>query len=374
MFRFILFLSAFCGLESRNLVAGQQDDSIVQFHGSGTSNPDRCYWHVIETMSAQTKVPSWITYRSTSSGPGQTEFMGNVTHPFTHFASSDYPLPGDLYQTLKDAGKEMIHLPVLMGAIGIFHSVPLQQQDALQTSDLNLTSCLVARIYQGEITDWTHPDIVEINPNLNLPVQLNNYGKPKEDQHFPIKVVHRDAGSSSTYAITAYLHKSCPDHWGEHLVGNSVDWPMAGSDSFLPTQGTSAMISTILETPGAIGYADSGLAMDQGLQEVALKMEQVSMKDGFYLTSKNALNKGGVSATLEAEGAMIPTSGDADWSGVDLINQVEVRFDRRQSSRGSIKCLFFCYRHHKSDFSCFHLFVDFFVTSTRATSMPGPWS
>ncbi len=319
----LLLFSALC-----TFAVCQSDESIVQFHGSGTSNPDRCYWHVIEALSSQTKLPSWITYRSTSSGPGQEEFMGNITHPFTHFASSDYPLPGELYETLKDAGKEMIHLPVLMGAIGIFHSVPLKHQDALETTDLNLTSCLVARIYQGEITDWTHPDIVEINPYLDLPVQLNNYGKPKEEQSFPITVAHRGMGSSSTYALTTYLHKSCPDHWGANLVGNSIDWPMAEGDNLLATQGTSAMISAIATTPGTIGYSDSGLALDQGLQEVALKMEQVAMKDGFYLTSKNALNKDGVSATLDAEGAMIPTTGDADWSGVDLINRVEVRLIR----------------------------------------------
>jgi ABC-type phosphate transport system substrate-binding protein len=132
------------------------------------------------------KLPNWTTYRSTSSGPGQAEFMGNITHPFIHFASSDYPLPKEKYDVLKNAGKEIIHLPVLTGAIGIFHSVPLlKHEDQHVALDLNLTSCLVARIYKGEIEDWNHPDIVAINPNFDLPVQLNNYGKPKGDQSFP---------------------------------------------------------------------------------------------------------------------------------------------------------------------------------------------
>jgi len=273
---------------------------------------------------SQTKIPTWMTYRSTSSGPGQEEFMGNITHPFTHFASSDYPLPKQLYNSLHSAGKEMIHLPVLVGAIGVFHSVPLKQPNGpLEMIDLNLTSCLVARIYQGDITDWNHPEIVEINPNMDLPVALNNYGKPKEDQSFPIHVVHRDTGSSSAYALTAYLHKSCPEHWDAHLVGNTVDWPLTGDERYISAQGTSTMIAAILDTPGAIGFADAGLALDQGVSEVALKMEQVTINGGFFLTTNNALKKNGVSATLDAQGANIPTSGDADWSGVDLINQVE---------------------------------------------------
>jgi len=316
---------------------GKYDSSVtVQFHGSGTTNPDRCYWHILESIMSQTKIPSWLTYRSTSSGPGQEEFMGNITHPFTHFASSDYPLPKLLYESLRNAGKEMIHLPVMVSAIGVFHSVPLKHPNApLDVIDLNLTSCLVARIYQGDIVDWNHPEIVEVNPNLDLPVAVNNYGKPKEEQIFPIQVVHRDMGSSSTYALTAYLHKSCPEHWGEQLVGNTIDWPLTGDDRFILAQGTSTMIASILGTPGAIGFADAGLAFDQGVAEAALKMDQVSIKGGFYLTTRDALKKNGVSATLDANGTNIPTRGDADWSGVDLINQVEVRSSTTIASRDS---------------------------------------
>lgn len=265
--------------------------------------------------------------------------MGNITHPFTHFASADYPLPKEQFDQLSNAGQGMIHLPVLMGAVGIFHSVPLQKHDPLkEPANLNLTSCLVARIYKGEITDWTHPEITAINPAFDLPLQLNNYGKPKEDQSFPIKVAHRTSGSSSTYALTAYLHKSCPEHWDAELVGSTVTWPLEGMDSFLSAEGTSSMLANIEQEPGTIGYADSGLAFDEGLAEVALKMDQVSMKTDFFLTSKNALNKDGVSATLAAEGASIPTRGDVDWSGVDLINQVEVRLPtRRRTGHGIIR-------------------------------------
>ena len=90
------------------------------------------------------------------------------------------------------------------------------------------------------------------------------------------------------------------------------------------------MISTIQGEPGAIGYADAGFALDEGSLEVALKMDHTSLKEDFFLTSENSLNKDGILATLSSEGASIPDAGDKDWSGVDLINQTKVSIHHRQ--------------------------------------------
>jgi len=296
-----------------------QWDETIQFHGSGSSVGSRCFWHILETMSEQTKVPIRATYRSTGSGTGEVEFMGNITYPFNDFGSADYPLAKEKYNELQAAGEEMIHLPVIMGAMAVFHSVPTNSRE-----DLNLTSCLVARIYKGDIVDWTDPDIIALNPSMNLPVQYDFYGKPKEDQSYPINVVHRTDASGSTLTFTSYLHKTCPEHWGEDLVESQIEWPTTGSDFLYSAQGTSEILTIIQGTPGTIGYADAGAALDKGLDEVALKVDQTSLKEDFFLTSRNALSKDGIAAALEAEAAKIPDKGDADWSEVDLINQIQV--------------------------------------------------
>ena len=273
---------------------------------------------------SQTKIPTRMTYRAISSGPGIEDFIGNITHPFSDFGSSEYPLSSEQYNELKNASEEVVHLPVLMSAIGVFHSIPLQQanndRSLLRTTHMNLTSCLVARIFQGEIEDWTHPDIVELNPYMNLPEQLDEDGKPKSS--FPIKVLHRNSGSSSTLAFTSYLHKVCPEHWNAELVGNDIVWPLEGSDRLLSAEGTSGMIDTIKNVTGAIGYADSGAAVEEGLQEVALRIENSTLKEPFFLTSENAVSKDGVAAALE--GIQWPSSGTDDWSGVDTIDQGKV--------------------------------------------------
>jgi ABC-type phosphate transport system substrate-binding protein len=137
------------------VVLGQQDaelSSIIQIHGSGSSATRRCFWHVMETLGGQTKIPSRGTYRSIGSGEGVTEFMGNITHPQIDFGSADYPLPKENFDALTNAGVEIVHLPVVMGAVAVFHSLPLVKDSA--ATHLNLTSCLVARMYKGEITDW----------------------------------------------------------------------------------------------------------------------------------------------------------------------------------------------------------------------------
>ena len=136
------------------VVLAQEDggSSVIQFHGSGSSASRRCFWHVMEQLAGQTKLVTRGTYRSTGSGTGAKEFIGNITYPYNDFGSADYPLPKEDYDNLTSASIEMVHLPVVMGAVAVFHSIPVVKDIA--GTDFNLTSCLVARIYQGEIEDW----------------------------------------------------------------------------------------------------------------------------------------------------------------------------------------------------------------------------
>ena len=120
-------------------VIPRHTNANVGIHGSGTSNPSHCIWHIMEQIQSQVKNPVRLTYRSTSTGPGITEFLGNLTMPYTDFASGDIPLSADQYEALQDSGVEFIHLPIVMGAIGMFHSAPVKRGH-----DLNLTSCTLA--------------------------------------------------------------------------------------------------------------------------------------------------------------------------------------------------------------------------------------
>jgi len=318
---FTLLLTLLLCFDSRDIVHGTNGRSI-QIHGSGSSVLSRCTWHVMELLTSRAKIPIRATYRSVGSGTGQTELVGNTTHPYSDFSASDVPLTKERYELVTAKGDGVIHLPVVMGAIALFHSIDLD--GSMTDIHVNLTGCLVARIFKGDIDAWTHPDIMEINPSLNFPVQFDLYDQPKDDQSVPIKVVHRSKGSGSTNTFTSYLHKACPKHWGSELTGDLIEWPMAGSDRLIGAEGTSDVVSAIEGESNVIGYADAGYGLDQGLQEVALRNEQSNLKTDFYITSENAMDKDGLSAVLSHEGANIPESCDVDWSGVDTINQVTV--------------------------------------------------
>ena len=68
------------------------------------------------------------------------------------------------YASLVGAGRTMVHVPFAMGAIAVFHSVP---SSALGGSPIDLTGCLLAKIFSAQIKQWNDPEIASINPSLS---------------------------------------------------------------------------------------------------------------------------------------------------------------------------------------------------------------
>jgi len=38
--------------------------SVIELHGSGTTNPSKCIWHIMERIQEQAKKPLHMTYRA----------------------------------------------------------------------------------------------------------------------------------------------------------------------------------------------------------------------------------------------------------------------------------------------------------------------
>jgi len=271
----------------------------MQVHGSGTTNPSTLLWDVMSMLEEQASRPLSITYRAVGSSTGQLEFIGqgNGYAPFTDFGSGDLPLSADQYQELTQAGHSVVQLPFLIGAVGIFHSIPAGM---VGDEAIKLDGCLLARIFQANITTWDHPDILDQNPGLDRGAVAGA----------AITVYHRDLGSSSTAAVTGYLQKTCPEEWalGE---GSKLDtWP----ESTVAVQGSSNMVAALRDNPFAIGYADVGYGWNAQLEEVQLKN-----KDGNFLTSKEADIP--EAARIAVAQGIIPESSMRDFSGVSLLDQ-----------------------------------------------------
>ena len=159
---------------------------ILTVHGSGTTNPSKCFWAIMEDFTDQIKSPVKMTYRAVGSSTGMREFVNNnSTTPAADFGSGDVPLSKTYWDGLKANNIEVLQLPILLGAVSVFHNVPIDEENV----GLDLDACLLARIFKRDITTWGHPDIVARNAFL-------------DGSDLPITVVRRVRGSSSTASVT----------------------------------------------------------------------------------------------------------------------------------------------------------------------------
>jgi len=265
---------------------------VISLHGSGTTNPSKCYWTIMDQMMIQAKLPTKMDYRAVGSSTGQAEFLGDGLTSDNMFGSGDIPFSQENYDTL--AGS-FYHLPVVLGAISFFHSAPTGGQP------LNLTPCMIAKILKRDITDWNDSEIKQANPNLDMPSPA------------PITVAHRVKGSSSTASITKYLNQVCPEEWPESLVGKTIDW----AEDTIGCEGSGGMSDCIKNKVGTIGYIDMGHGHAENLQEIELL--NAAQK---YINSKEASAKGGIMAA--ATNAALPASLDGSFANVNLLNQVSI--------------------------------------------------
>mmetsp|Transcript_85516 Transcript_85516/g.151339 ORF Transcript_85516/g.151339 Transcript_85516/m.151339 type:complete len:895 (+) Transcript_85516:76-2760(+) len=283
----------------------------VEIHGSGTTNPSKFFWKIMETFEAGSKDKLHMTYRAVGSSTGQKEFLGEAPSytQLNDFGAGDIPMSSSRYADLVDpakAGRSMVHVPFSLGAIAIFHSVPAGE---VGTAGLRLSPCLLAKIFSGAITTWDHADILAENADLQVPAGTT------------IQVGHRTLGSSSTGGLGGYLTKACPSSWSLG-AGSTMTWPTGGG--FTPVYGSPGMTEHIASTKYAIGYLDAGHGHSANFQEVFLRNVQ-----GTWLTSSQAIahsdingNNGVASAGAAAVAANVfPTTFDSDWSGVNLFDQ-----------------------------------------------------
>jgi ABC-type phosphate transport system substrate-binding protein len=187
-------------LSTAGLLPISQAGEIVEVHGSGTTNPSKCIWHLMSLFNARSRTPIRMTYRAVGSSTGQTEFLGvnntdpenPTTEPFQHwphtdFGAGDIPVPSEKYNALQDSGadpsyKKMVHLPFALSSVSFFYKLN-------DVEEIDLSACLLAKIFNREITTWNDPELVKINPSLAT-------------KDTDIKVCRRTHGSSSTKSIT----------------------------------------------------------------------------------------------------------------------------------------------------------------------------
>ena len=193
-------------------------------NGAGATFPAPIYQRWFQDYSRQTG--KRVNYQSVGSGAGVRQFVAGTVD----FGATDEPISS------KDASKVkrgVVQIPMVGGTIAIAYNKP--------GCSLKLTQKQTVDIFSGRIKDWKQ---VGCSPGQ-------------------MRVVYRSDGSGTTYAFTNSLKSF--GGWSPG-VGKAVKWPVG-----IGGKGNEGVSGTIRNTPGAIGYVNTGFVKVNRLQVAALQ-------------------------------------------------------------------------------------------------------
>jgi phosphate transport system substrate-binding protein len=190
-----------------------------------------------------------VEYDPTGSGTGRDNFISSANW-FTGSdrAFKDEELAEDNFAGCVP-GTPLVEVPAYISPIAIIFNI-----EGVDT--LNLDAPTIAKIFKGEITNWSDAAIVSQNPDAELP-------------DLAITAVHRSDESGTTENFVEYLSAVTPEVWDAEVSG---DWAYPGGEA---AQGTSGVVDTVTNGNGTIGYADASRAGDLGTVAVKVGNEYV---------------------------------------------------------------------------------------------------
>jgi len=181
-----------------------------------------------------------VNYSSIGSGKG----IAAVTARTVDFGASDAPLTPDQ----ASACNGCVEIPWALAGTGPVENIP-----GINGLQLHLTGPVLAKIYLGQITNWSDPAIKKLNKKLNLPNKT-------------ITVVHRSDGSGDTFVFTDYLSKVSKAWKSKVGSATTVSWPAGVGEN-----GNSGVAAQVRSTPGAIGYVSTFYVVQNHLHMVRMK-------------------------------------------------------------------------------------------------------
>lgn len=171
-----------------------------------------------------------IDYVSKGSGYGIEQFTAKTID----FGCSDAPMKKEQVAAANAKGGEVLHIPLIMGAVAVVYNVPEVTGDALK-----LPGDVLADIFRRSITKWNDGRIAAANPGVSLPAT-------------DIVVVARAESSGTTNIFTEYLSKASEAFRKEVGTSTKPKWPQ-GVTSQEQNDGVAGFVKN---NPGTIGYVE----------------------------------------------------------------------------------------------------------------------
>lgn len=193
-------------------------------NGAGATFPAPIYQRWFQDYASSTG--NRVNYQSVGSGAGVRQFLAGTVD----FGASDEPIKPSEAAKVK---RGVVQIPMVGGTIAVAYNKP--------GCSLKLTQKQTVDIFSGRIKDWKQVGCAA----------------------GPMRVVYRSDGSGTTFAFTNSL-----DAFGGWSpgVGKAVKWPVG-----VGGKGNEGVAGTIRNTPGAIGYVNTGFVKANKLQAAAVQ-------------------------------------------------------------------------------------------------------
>ncbi len=221
--------------------------------------------------SAHGKV-SFSSYPAAGSGTGRTSIVnGSVNIGF-----SDQPMTPSA-GTLPSGAVEAnyVQVPYILGGAVVGYNLGSIQNIRLTTNE-------VAKIFDGQITQWSNLAIINTNGGLGSTTgkalqSLYTSGSASDT----IKVIYRNASSGTTYAFTDWLHSSggsSHNPSGNPMEGSGNAWH---ATNILGAANNAALATDINANPGSIGYIEYSYLLIPG--NAAIQAASLQDREGQWL-------------------------------------------------------------------------------------------
>lgn len=226
------------------LVAGCTGNSAaprISAGGATFVNPLMQKW----SGEYRTKKGVEIDYVSKGSGYGIEQFTARTID----FGCSDAPMKKEQLEAARAKGGEVMHIPLILGAVAVIYNVP-----EISAAPLKLSGEVLADVYSRKIRKWNDERIVALNPGVPLPDR-------------DIVVVARAESSGTTNIFTEYLAKASPAFRSEIGPGTKPKWP----HGVVPQEQNDGVAGFVKNNPGTIGYVEVLFAKKNNLPAATLR-------------------------------------------------------------------------------------------------------
>jgi phosphate ABC transporter phosphate-binding protein len=198
-----------------------------------------------------------INYQGIGSSAGRTLYVINEVD----FAASEIPFQPDEIPQLASVHRHWQYMPDVAGGTSLMYN--LHTPSGSRVTSLKLNADAAGKIFTGGITSWTDPEIVALNPGLQV-------------RETRIEPVIRSDGSGTSAQFSLYLADQAPGVWNAFVSRQGCpapcsQWPsFGGTINAAYSDGVANFVANDALGSGAIGYVEAGYAFGRGFPVASL--------------------------------------------------------------------------------------------------------